>query len=654
MLGQQIEMKLSLKTFINSLFLLFLPIFPAYGQIRLPALISDGIVLQRDVAVKIWGWARPGEKVSLSFNELSLETITGNDTKWEITLPPQKAGGPYEMKLDAGNHINLKNILLGDVWLCSGQSNMEYPMSRLTDKYATEIEQSENPGIRQFKIPQKYNFNDPQENYASGSWVEANPKTIPDFSAVAYFFALELYEKYHIPIGIINASLGGSPAEAWMSADALVDFPQYLEKAEKFKNQSFISDLQDNERKASDEWYTELNKLDKGLHANPNWKNPAIDASGWPSMPVPSYWADHGLDMVNGVVWFLKDIDIPEPFTHTNSWIQLGRMVDADSVFINGSFVGTTSYQYPQRKYAIPSGILKAGKNRIVIRLISNSGKAGFVSDKPYQIVTNKDTFDLKGNWQYQTGCTMPPTPGRTSVQWQPTGLYNAMIAPSNHYKIKGVVWYQGESNAERFQEYQKLFSSLISDWRMKRDQGDLSFIIAQLPNYMESKKQPAESSWASFRNVQLKIAQSVENTILSVNIDLGEWNDVHPQNKKDVGKRLALAAEELVYNQHGTKVLGPVYESMKIKGNKICIKFANCGNGLVSIDGKSLKQFALAGPDHKYVWATASIKRNKVVVRNDTVKDPAYVRYAWADNPDGANLFSKDGLPASPFTTER
>ncbi|MCX6237314.1 MAG: beta galactosidase jelly roll domain-containing protein [Bacteroidia bacterium] len=626
----------------------------SFGQLKLPRLIQDGMILQREAPVKIWGWASVGEKVTLQFNNQSFNTVTGDNGKWQITLPAQKAGGPFSMEIVASNRISLKDILFGDVWLCSGQSNMEYPMNRLTDKYADIIPRCENSNIRQFKVLQVYDFNAPKDDYPSGSWVAVTPKTILDYSAVAYFFARDLYEKYHVPIGIINASVGGSPAEAWMSADALKEFPNYLAEAKKFKNQSYINQIQTSERKASYDWYAKLNQTDKGLQSRPTWKDPAFDASSWPTMPVPSYWADHGLGKVNGVVWFRREFGVPASMIGKPVRLFMGRIVDADSVFINGKFVGTTSYQYPQRNYHVPAGVLQAGKNTVVVRVISNSGLGGFVKEKPYQLFNEKDTIKLAGSWQYQLGCIMPPTPGQTFVNWKPTGLYNGMLAPANNYAIKGAAWYQGESNAERFQEYQKLLTALIADWRLKHNQGYFPFIIAQLPNFMDAKDQPSESSWAWFRNAQLKTSQTVENIALTVNIDLGDWNDIHPQNKEDVGKRLALAAERLAYHDKKVVASGPIYQSLKIKGNKVELTFNNCGSGLVVKDGKALKQFAIAGADGKFIWAQAKIEGNKVVVWNEAISNPVSVRYAWADNPEGANLYNVEGLPASPFRTDQ
>lgn len=647
-------MRSILKLTFSTLILLLLFNVSLMANVRLPKLVSDGMILQRDTPLKIWGWADADEKINMRFNNLLLETGTPSDGKWQITLPAQKAGGPYEIEFSAKNKIVLKDVWVGDVWLCSGQSNMEYPMNRLADKYAREIASCENTQIRQFKVAMKYDFNQPVEDYSTGKWEAVNPQTILNFSAVAYFFAKELNEKYKVPIGIINASVGGSPAEAWMSAKALKEFPNYLVEAEKFKNQTYINEIQSRERKASNEWYALMNQTDKGLQAKPRWKDPSFNPAEWPSMPIPGYWADHGLGAVNGAIWFRREIEVPSSMTGKSARLQMGRIVDADSIFINGKIIGTTGYQYPQRNYPIPASILRPGKNVVVIRVISNSGKGGFIPDKPYRIFADSDTISLTGNWQVQVGCKMPPTPGSTFVQWKPTGLYNGMIAPANNYSIKGVVWYQGESNAERWQEYQKLLTAMITDWRLKHAQGNFPFVIAQLPNFMEAKSQPSESSWAEFRNVQQKIAQTVENVALSVNIDLGEWNDIHPLNKQDVGKRLALAAQKLAYNEKKIVASGPVFQSMKMKGNKIELSFSNCGSGLVSWNGKELKQFAIAGTDGKFVWAKAEIQGNKVVVWNDAILKPATVRYAWADNPDGANLFNKEGLPASPFCTRK
>lgn len=629
------------------LILVFSLPFVGQAEVKLSRLISNGMVLQRDVPLKIWGWANANEKVVVKFCGKTFETVANANGDWLIKLPATKAGGPYEMEV---NSIKISNILMGDVWLCSGQSNMEYPMNRLTDRYANEIKNCTNTKIRQFKVPTKFDFTTPLNDYSSGTWDEVNPKTILNFSAVAYFFASELYAKYKVPVGIINATLGGSPAEAWVSAEGLKEFPQYLAEAEKYANNEFVTKLRKDEQKASSDWYASLNSSDKGLQQN--WKDPALDDSAWPTLSVPGFWVDQGVKPVNGSVWFRRKIEVPESLAGKATRLLMGRIVDADSVFINGKFVGTTSYQYPQRSYQVPAGVLQEGQNTIVVRLISNSGLGGFVADKPYKLFAGNDTVKLTGKWHYQIGCVMEPTPAQTFVQWKPIGLFNGMMAPSLNYAIKGAAWYQGESNTSRFQEYQKLLTCLITDWRTKRAQGDFPFIVVQLPNFLEAKPEPGESDWAEMRLAQLKTAQTVSKIALTVNIDLGEWNDIHPQNKKDVGKRIALAAEQLACNE---KIVasGPVFQSAKTIKNQIELSFNSCGSGLTTRDGKELKGFAIAGADQKYVWAKAEIKGNKILVWSEKVLTPAFVRYAWADNPAGANLINKEGLPASPFSTK-
>lgn len=635
---------------IFRLLLLILVVFlPLVGktEVKLPRLVSNGMVLQRDVPLKIWGWATANEKVVVKFCGRTFETVANAKGEWLVKLPATKAGGPYEMQI---NNIILKDILIGDVWLCSGQSNMEYQMNRLTDKYASEIKNCTNTNIRQFKVPTKFDFSEPLADYSSGIWEEANPQNILNFSVVAYFFASELYAKYKAPVGIINATLGGSPAEAWVSAEGLKEFPQYLAEAKKYADNEFVDNLRKSEQKASSDWYAALNSSDKGLHKN--WKNPTLDDSAWPTLSVPGFWAYQGVKPVNGAVWFRRKIEVPASLAGKAARLLMGRIVDADSVFINGKFVGTTSYQYPQRSYQVPAGVLQEGQNTIVIRLISNSGMGGFVPDKPYKLFAGNDTIQLTGMWHYQIGCVMSPTPAQTFVQWKPVGLFNGMMAPSLNYAIKGAAWYQGESNTGRYQEYQNLLTCLITDWRTKRGQGDFSFIIVQLPNFLEAKPEPGESDWAEMRLAQLKTAQIVSKVALTVNIDLGEWNDIHPQNKKDVGKRMALAAEQLAYKE---KIVasGPVFQSAKTVKNQIELSFTNCGSGLATRDGKVLKGFAIAGSDQKYVWGKAEIKGNKIVVWNENLSTPAFVRYAWADNPARANLINKEGLPASPFSTK-
>ncbi|WPO78919.1 sialate O-acetylesterase [Flavobacterium sp. KACC 22761] len=617
-----------------------------YSQIKLPRLISDRMVLQRDIPVKIWGWAAPNEKVELSFDKKKFNTTASQDGNWIITLPSQKAGGPYEMTLSASNSIVLKDILFGDVWLCSGQSNMELPMERVKDKYRDIIAKANNSEIRQFLVPDQYDFAKENTDLSSGEWKAVNAANILNFSAVAYFFASEIYAKYKVPIGLINSALGGSPAESWLSADAVKKFPEYDAEYQKFKDGTLGTQIEANDKKVSSDWYSGINRQDEGLKKQ--WSKADLDDIDWPVMNIPGYWSDYALEKTNGAVWFRKEVNLSN-LKASSAKLILGRIVDADSVYVNGNFVGTTSYLYPPRKYSFDPKFLKEGKNEIAIRVINNSGKGGFVEDKPYQLILDKDSIDLRGPWKYKLGVKMSPLPSPTFIRWKPVGLYNAMIAPLTNYAIKGTLWYQGESSTKKPEEYGALMETLISSWRSAWKQGHFPFLVVQLANFMEPKTEPAESNWAALRQQQ-KNTLAIPNTGMAVTIDLGEWNDIHPLNKYDVGKRLALQAEKIAYGEKNIVASGPLFKSAEKKGNQLILSFTDTGSGLMIKNSDRLKGFEIAGSDGKFVWASAVIEGNKVNVWNENIAKPVKVRYAWADNPIEANLYNKENLPASPF----
>jgi len=629
-----------------TVFIALLVSLVSFAQIKLPRLISDGMVLQRDTEIKLWGWASPNEKIQIDFNNKKYTATTSKKGEWTVIVPSQKAGGPYQMTLSASNKIVLKDILFGDVWILSGQSNMELPMLRVKDKYTDEIARANNPNIRHFLVPDKYDFEKESTDVDAGEWKTATPENVLEFSAVGYFFANEIYTKYKVPIGLINSALGGSPAEAWISETAVKKFPEYAKEHQKFKDGKLITQIEENDKKVSKDWYELVNKTDEGLKKN--WKNTELDDSTWKQMQVPGYWANEELGYLHGVVWFRKEFNLSKIDGKT-AHIELGRIVDADSVFVNGNFVGTTSYQYPPRKYTFDTKFLKEGKNEIVVRVINNSGKGGFVTDKPYELVVGNQTIDLKGIWKYKLGAKMEALPSQTFIRWKPVGLYNAMIAPLTNYSIKGVLWYQGESSTKNPSEYGDLMETLITSWRAKRNQGDFPFLYVQLANFMNPNPEPTESNWAALRQQQ-KNTLAVANTGMATIIDIGEWNDIHPLNKYDVGKRLALQAEKVAYGEKNIVASGPLFKSMKKEGSKLILSFSDIGSGLISKDGKPLQEFAVAGKDGKFVWANAKIEGDKVVVWSDAVANPEKVRYAWADNPDKANLFNKENLPASPF----
>jgi len=611
------------------------------------------MVLQRGSGTMICARAAVGRKVTVNFNGKTYNATAGTDGKWVVTFPELKAGGPYTMEINDGKHTAIKNILIGDVWVCSGQSNMELPMERVKYRYADVIANCDNPAIRHFAVPLRYDFKTPQEKLESGKWSSANPESVLNFSATGYFFARALFEKYHVPIGLITASAGGAPAEAWLSEDALRAFPNHLKTAEKFKDSAYLARIEKQNITVNDEWYSHINKMDEGLaNGQKLWFDISYNASTWSTMQLPAYWDEEGLEPMSGVVWFRKEFDVPDSMVGKPAKLWLGCIVDNDTTYINGVFVGSVGYRYPPRIYDIPDNLLKAGKNIIVVKVISTAGRGGFIKDKPYELTVEGQTIDLKGQWQYKVGAVCGPLPDQIMVQYQPLGLSNGMIAPLLDYTIKGVVWYQGESNIGRALEYQKLFPALIADWRQKWKQGDFPFLFVQLANYLEACKQPSEGGWAELREAQLKTL-SVPNTAMAVAVDLGEWNDLHPLNKKDVGERLALAAQKVAYGDKDVVHSGPIYQSMEIKGNTIILSFINIGGGLVVKGGGELRHFAIAGADKKFVWAEAEIQDNKIIVWSGLVPNPVAVRYAWADNPEGANLYNKEGLPASPFRTD-
>jgi sialate O-acetylesterase len=638
-----------MKRFIKCL-LIILGATSSFAQVRLPRLVSDSMILQRDTRVNIWGWASPGEKIVINFNQKKYSTTAGSDGKWSVAMPSMKAGGPYDMQINAGNAITLKGILIGDVWVCSGQSNMELSLERVKDKYPAVIASATNPQIRQFIVSTRAEFNTPLDDLAAGKWETANPQSILRFTAVGYFFAKELYERYKVPIGLIRSAVGGSPAEAWLSEDALQQFPHHLAKMKRFQTKGYVDSIRRSEGMASAAWYNNIWLSDKGMQEEKKWFDVNYDASGWGTFQVPGFWNEQGLPRT-GVVWFRKDIDVPASMTGIPARLFLGNIIDRDSVYINGVFSGTTGYQYPPRKYDQPAGRLKPGKNIIVVRVINGAGQGGFYRDKPYRLTAGDAAIELAGSWQYKLGAASPPHPQGTTFHYQPVSLFNGMISPLLPYAFKGVIWYQGESNTGAAVEYRTLFPAVINDWRQKWDRGNFPFIYVQLANYLRATDRPGESNSAMLREAQLKTL-SVPNTAMAVTIDIGEWNDIHPLNKEDVGKRLALAARKIAYSDKKVVYSGPVYKEMKIKDGRVVLSFTNTGGGLAA-KGNELKYFAIAGADKKFVWASAKIEGNKVIVWSEQVVDPVAVRYAWADNPDGANLYNKEGLPASPFRTD-
>jgi sialate O-acetylesterase len=622
------------------------------AQVRLPRLIRDSMILQRDVKIKIWGWASAGEKLTIKFNGKKLKATADKDGKWLAWLSPMKAGGPYAMNIDASNHIIIHDILVGDVWLCSGQSNMVHQMFLHPELYEKDVASANYPDIRQFWIPTLTNLQKPQDDLPTGYWKWANPEDVLQFSVVAYFFGRMLHEKYHVPIGLINSSVGGPPVECWTSEEGLKQFPSVIGTIEKNRDTAYVNGIN---RAADLRNANRPRPQDKGLMGPLPWYDTSYVPKGWRNINIPGYWEDQGVRNLDGIVWYRREIDVPASMTNVPAKIRMGRIVDADFFYVNGKLIGNTTYQYPQRRYQLPAGLLKTGKNILTIKVTNTEGKGGFLPDKPYYLAANGDTIDLKGDWQYKVGDVFIPQQsfgGGIALDYQPTSLYNAMIAPLTNYGIRGVIWYQGEGNTGRPAEYQERLTAMINDWRNKWQQGDFPVLYVQLPNFGDMQYLPSESGWATLRDQQRKTL-SVPNTAMTVAIDLGNWNELHPDRKKEIGERLALGAMRLSYGEKNIVYSGPLYQSAKIDSNKIIINFSSVGSGLITDDGEEPAEFAIAGANKKFVWAKAKIEGDHVIVWNENVSHPMYVRYAWADCPVNPNLYNKEGLPASPFGTE-
>jgi sialate O-acetylesterase len=624
------------------------------AQVRLPQLIADKMVLQRGIPLKLWGWAAPSEQVELKFGGRSYRTRAGADSNWEVRLPPMTAGGPYTLDIRASNHLIVNDILVGDVWFCSGQSNMVLLMERVKEKYPEDIAGADFPEIRNFFVPTAADVTAVHPDLPHSGWKEANPADVLGFGAAMYFFARDLYRKYHVPIGIINSSVGGTPIQAWISAAGFEGMPAYAEQIARFTDTNNMGVILRRPMPAD----RSKENPDLGLAGAVKWYSPDYDPVGWHPFWLPGYWVDQGVRGLNGVVWFRKEIDVPASLAGKPAKLFVGRIIDADETYLNGVKVGNITYQYPPRRYEVPAGLLKEGKNLLVVRVTNTSGKGGFVPDKRYELTDGFTHIDIRGDWQYKVGEVFPPRretggPTMVSAQNEPTGLYNTMVAPAIRYGIKGFLWYQGEANTGNPHEYRQLLPALIADWRAKWQEGNLPFLYVQLPNFMEVQYSPSESQWAELREAELD-ALAVPNTGMAVTIDIGEWNDIHPLDKKDVGDRLALAAEKIAYGDSSVVASGPIYQSARVDGNKIILSFTGTGSGLMVKGGGELQQFAIAGADRKFVWADARIEGDHVIVSSPDVVIPYYVRYAWADNPEGANLYNKEGLPASPFRTDQ
>lgn len=640
-------MKTGIKIFI---LIIFIAITGSVGAtIRMPAIFQNNMVLQRDKEATIWGFGSAGEKVTVIFRELKFQTTTDENGRWLVHLPPQSAGGPHSITIRGeSNVIELKNILFGDVWICGGQSNMQFSLDQIgyVPQDTAAIRQSE---IRIFTAYIGMDYV-PSEDLKGGVWKQATAATIRNFSATGYFFGKFLYDSLDIPIGLISDNLGATSIETWMSRDALVQFPQFS---------GYVSDYLDPGKSTKEveadfaaikpEWEKKYYLTGQGF--DERWYLPETDTTGWKPMEVPGWWEDQGLEGYDGVVWFRRQFNLPSTFAADTLFLGLHQIDDYDITWVNGQKVGEGFGNQNWRRYKVPASLLKPKGNTLVVRVFDAGGRGGMYTHAIWW-----EPF-LVGTWLYRTDGTIDaikfPKPHVVNISpfSTPGVLYNANIAPLTSLSIKGFIWYQGESNAARAAEYGQLFPAMILDWRSKFGQGDLPFLFVQLSNHHPESDIPTESTWAELRAAQAG-ALRMKNTGMAVTIDIGDAYDIHPRNKMEVGRRLGLLALKIAY---GRQVVcsGPTFSRAEVRSDRVILPF-NPENTPVTKDKYGyIRGFEVAGNDRKFHWARATIHQDNLIITSENVKEPVAIRYAWSDNPGIIDLYNKEGLPVAPFRSD-
>lgn len=619
------------------------------AEVKLASVFTSHMVLQRNAKIPVWGWAAKGEKIIVQFNNQTKQSTTDKTGKWMVYLDKEQAGGPFTLKVKGkSNTVELNDILVGEVWICSGQSNMEWPLSA-TINADKEIVSANNNLIRHIKVERTISV-EPQNDFKSNGWEVCNQSTVPNFTAVGYYFAKQLQKELNVPIGLINSSWGGTIVETWISKSGLQTHPEFAAIANQLptSREQFEKEQILNIRKnVSSFQYTDDKEVRTG------WELPAYDDSRWSNLMAPKSWEEQGLAGLDGTVWYRKTIILTSEQAGKDAVLWLGKIDDCDVTFVNGIKVDETCVYDKVRRYVVPSKLLKEGKNVIAVKVLDTGGGGGFWGEaNDMKIETVAGTFSLAGEWKARVDVNSSVT--SVNPNSMPALLYNAMIHPLIPFAFKGVIWYQGESNAERAQQYAASFPLMIQDWRNKFIQGDFPFYFVQLASFnANNQNQTTGSAWAELRESQ-RLTLQFPKTGMAVTSDIGDAKDIHPRNKLDVGKRLALLA---LKNDYGNNIVanGPLYKSMTVKNKQIIIEFENAGKGLVADGNKYgyLHGFMIAGADQKFYWAKAWIKNNKVIVWSEEVEEPVAVRYAWTDDIGEANLFNEDGLPASSFRTD-
>ncbi len=620
----------------------------AIGQAKLAGIFGDGMVLQRDIDIPIWGTAVPGSGVNVSISGVQVSTSANDDGNWDLYLPKMKAGGPFEMQVaceGSKEMLIVKDILIGDVWVASGQSNMEWEVWQSMNA-EEEMKNANYPDIRLFEVEHNIQIN-PVDEVAGGSWSKCDSASVHSFSAAAYFFARDLYKKEGVPIGVIQSTWGGTPVETWTSREMLLSSNITHNKVlvnDSITPAHFVKDSVD----LIEFWDIVYNPKNNTDNIIPKEK---YNDSDWGELTMPSVFKDWGWPFYEGMVWMRKDVDIPKSMTGKDLTINLGHPEMNYTLYFNGHEICKNVWNAePTHSYTIPENIVHKGNNVISIRIAVLWTGGGINPPASDMYITDgKKQISLAGNWKFKKDLE-DKIPSIKGYQQYHSFLFNGMINPIVPYGITGFIWYQGEHNVPDAYNYRYLFPNMINDWRIRWKQGYLPFIFVQLANFMKTDEEPAESNWALLRESQTATLLQ-PNTGMACIIDIGEAESIHPLNKQEVGRRLAMIAGNMVYGDNN-QISGPVYKDYVVDGNNIIIEFTDDSKELNTKDGGKLMGFAIAGIDSKFYWADAEIVGTTVVVSSESVENPVAVRYAWGNNPV-CNLVNESGLPALPFRTD-
>ncbi|MEN6385013.1 MAG: sialate O-acetylesterase [Phycisphaerales bacterium] len=624
----------------------------AYSEVKVASIFCDHMVIQQNSNAPIWGWAMPDEKITISpsWQSQSVTAVTDSNGSWKAEIKTPVAGGPYNIKVKGSSEVNISDVLAGEVWICSGQSNMEVSIGWLgTERSKMDIAQSDNNQIRVFDVKDKFSLFEEKDCTPSWKpWMTCTPDNIQWFSAVGYYFGKRLNDELNVPIGLISTHWGGTPAESWMDVNAIKKFKRMEISAE------IITDVREKNEdpdiafgKIIDTWLKKIASQDQGM--KDKWYKNDVNDSNWFNIENPNWWGNTSLKGVHGIVWFRKEFNLTN--NNSNMELDLGKIDDIDSVWINNKYIGSTIGCDVSRLYRVPAEYLNVGKNIIAVRVIDTGGDGGFTGDKANLKIysAGKEPISLAGIWKYKNS--------NPKTQWDeprfsglnqnfPSALFNGMVAPLIPFKIAGVIWYQGEANAWLPIEYRTLFPAMIQNWRQRWAQGDFPFYYVQIAPWDYGSGTFSQA----LREAQM-MTLSEPNTGMAVTMDIGEEKDIHPKNKHDVGDRLARWALNKNYGRNDVVFSGPIYKEMKIEGNSIRIFFDYAATGL-RIKGSELSYFTIAGSDKKFYPAKAIIDGQTVRVSSPKVEKPVAVRFAWT-NCAQPNLYNAAFLPASSFRTD-